>query len=48
VPTAALHAALIIVSGSASLEILHHLTERLPVMVTPKWGENPHPAHRRP
>ena len=37
VPTAALQAALIVGSGSASFEMLHHLTERLPVTVTPKW-----------
>src|SRR5580692_11745534 len=37
VPTAALQAAVIIGSGSASFEMLRYLTERLPVMVTPKW-----------
>ncbi|MEV7085341.1 SDR family oxidoreductase [Streptomyces sp. NPDC093085] len=37
VPTTALRAAVIIGSGSASFEMLRHLTERLPVMVTPKW-----------
>ena len=36
-PTAALQAAVIIGSGSASFEMLRYLTERLPVMVTPKW-----------
>jgi hypothetical protein len=46
VPTAALQAAVIIGSGSASFEMLRYLTERLPVMVT-EMGENPHPAHRR-
>jgi len=30
-------AAVIIGSGSASFEILRHLTERLPVMITPRW-----------
>ena len=30
-------AAIIIGSGSASFEILRHLTERLPVMITPRW-----------
>ena len=39
VPTAALQAAVIIGSGSASFEMLRYLTERLPVMVTPKWVE---------
>jgi hypothetical protein len=37
VPTAALQAAVIIGSGSASFEMLRYLTERLPVMVTPQW-----------
>ena len=37
VPTAALQAAVIIGSGSASFEMLRYLTERLPVMVTPTW-----------
>ena len=30
-------AAIIIGSGSASFEILRHLTERLPIMITPRW-----------
>lgn len=37
VPTVVLRAAVIIGSGSASFEMLRHLTERLPVMVTPRW-----------
>jgi hypothetical protein len=37
VPTAELRAAVILGSGSASFEMLRHLTERLPVMVTPSW-----------
>ncbi|MGY0060165.1 DUF2867 domain-containing protein [Streptomyces sp. LZ34] len=37
VPTAVLRAGVIIGSGSASFEMLRHLTERLPVMVTPRW-----------
>ncbi|MFE5325856.1 SDR family oxidoreductase [Embleya sp. NPDC056575] len=37
VPTAVLRAAVIIGSGSASFEMLRYLTERLPVMVTPRW-----------
>lgn len=37
VPTAVLRAAVIIGSGSASFEMLRHLTERLPAMVTPRW-----------
>ncbi|MFF4218751.1 SDR family oxidoreductase [Streptomyces nondiastaticus] len=37
VPTAHLRAAVVIGSGSASFEILRYLTERLPVMITPRW-----------
>jgi uncharacterized protein YbjT (DUF2867 family) len=37
VPTTVLRAAVIIGSGSASFEMLRHLVERLPVMVTPRW-----------
>ncbi|MDT7579196.1 MAG: hypothetical protein QOK35_460 [Pseudonocardiales bacterium] len=37
VPTAVLQAAVVIGSGSASFEMLRYLTERLPVMVTPRW-----------
>ncbi|GAA3234610.1 SDR family oxidoreductase [Actinocorallia longicatena] len=37
VPAAVLRAAVIIGSGSASFEMLRYLTERLPVMVTPRW-----------
>ncbi len=37
VPTAVLKAAVVLGSGSASFEMLRHLTERLPVMITPKW-----------
>ncbi len=40
VPTAELRAAIILGSGSASFEMLRYLTERLPVMVTPRWVEN--------
>ena len=39
-PTAVLQAAVILGSGSASFEMLRHLTTRLPVMVTPKWLDN--------
>ena len=41
VPTVVLRAAVIIGSGSASFEMLRHLTERLPAMVTPRWVHNP-------
>lgn len=37
VPTTVLQAGVVIGSGSASFEMLRYLTERLPVMVTPKW-----------
>jgi uncharacterized protein YbjT (DUF2867 family) len=37
VPTIELRAAVIIGSGSASFEMLRYLTERLPIMITPKW-----------
>lgn len=36
-PVTTLRAAMIIGSGSASFEILRYLTERLPVMITPRW-----------
>ena len=39
-PTAVLQAAVIIGSGSASFEMLRHLTHRLPAMLTPKWLDN--------
>jgi len=35
-----LRAGIIIGSGSASFEMLRHLTQRLPVMTTPKWVSN--------
>ena len=37
VPVVEFRAAVIIGSGSASFEIIRHLTERLPVMITPRW-----------
>jgi hypothetical protein len=37
VPTAVLQAGVVIGSGSASFEMLRYLTERLPVMVVPRW-----------
>lgn len=37
VPTVELRAAIIIGSGSASFEMLRYLTERLPLMITPRW-----------
>lgn len=40
VPTAVLQAAVIVGAGSASFEMLRHLTQRLPAMVAPKWLDN--------
>lgn len=40
VPTIVLRAAVILGSGSASFEMLRYLTERLPVMITPRWVHN--------
>jgi uncharacterized protein YbjT (DUF2867 family) len=37
VPATVLRAAVVVGSGSASFEMLRYLTERLPVMVTPRW-----------
>jgi uncharacterized protein YbjT (DUF2867 family) len=37
VPTVELRAAAIIGAGSASFEMLRYLTERLPLMITPRW-----------
>jgi len=37
VPVLEYRAAVIVGSGSASFEILRHLAERLPVMITPRW-----------
>jgi uncharacterized protein YbjT (DUF2867 family) len=41
VPATFLRAAMILGSGSASFEILRYLVERLPVMITPRWVQNP-------
>jgi uncharacterized protein YbjT (DUF2867 family) len=40
VPTLVLQAGVVIGSGSASFEMIRHLTERLPVMTTPRWVNN--------
>jgi uncharacterized protein YbjT (DUF2867 family) len=37
VPTTEFRAAIIVGSGSISFEMIRYLTERLPVMITPKW-----------
>lgn len=39
-PTLVYRAATLIGSGSASFEMIRHLTERLPVMVAPRWIRN--------
>lgn len=40
VPTLVLQAGVVIGSGSASFEMIRHLTNRLPVMTTPRWVHN--------
>jgi uncharacterized protein YbjT (DUF2867 family) len=40
VETVVLQAGVVIGSGSASFELIRHLTDRLPVMTTPKWVHN--------
>lgn len=40
VDTLVLRAATLIGSGSASFEIIRHLAQRLPLMITPRWIEN--------
>ncbi|BBZ41068.1 NAD(P)H-binding protein [Mycobacterium conspicuum] len=40
IETAVLQAGVVIGSGSASFEMIRHLTDRLPVMTTPKWVHN--------
>jgi uncharacterized protein YbjT (DUF2867 family)/tryptophan-rich sensory protein len=40
VPTAVLQAGVVLGAGSASFDMLRHLTERLPVMVAPRWLDN--------
>ncbi|NAZ82229.1 DUF2867 domain-containing protein [Kineococcus sp. R8] len=39
-PTTVLQAAVILGSGSASFEMMRHLTERLPAMICPRWVSN--------
>ena len=39
-PVLELRAGIIIGSGSASFEMIRHMTHRLPIMVTPKWVSN--------
>lgn len=39
VPTTEFRAAIIVGSGSVSFEMIRYLTERLPVMITPRWVE---------
>jgi uncharacterized protein YbjT (DUF2867 family) len=40
VETLVLQAGIVIGSGSASFEMIRHLTDRLPIMTTPKWVHN--------
>ncbi|UXA17405.1 NAD(P)H-binding protein [Mycobacterium sp. SMC-4] len=40
VETVVLQAGIVIGSGSASFEMVRHLTDRLPLMTTPKWVHN--------
>jgi uncharacterized protein YbjT (DUF2867 family) len=40
IETMVLQAGIVIGSGSASFEMIRHLTDRLPVMTTPKWVHN--------
>jgi len=40
VPTLVLQAGVVIGSGSASFEMIRHLSNRLPVMTTPRWVNN--------
>ena len=40
IETIVLQAGIVIGSGSASFEMIRHLTNRLPVMTTPKWVHN--------
>jgi uncharacterized protein YbjT (DUF2867 family) len=40
IPTVVLQAGVVVGSGSASFEMVRHLTDRLPVMTTPKWVHN--------
>lgn len=40
VPTLVLQAGVVIGAGSASFEMIRHLTNRLPVMTTPRWVHN--------
>ncbi|MGD8387972.1 MAG: SDR family oxidoreductase [Desulfobacteraceae bacterium] len=41
VPVTFLRAAVILGSGSASFETIRYLTDRLPIMVTPRWVDTP-------
>jgi uncharacterized protein YbjT (DUF2867 family) len=40
IETVVLQAGIVVGSGSASFEMIRHLTDRLPVMTTPKWVHN--------
>ena len=40
IPLTILRASIIVGEGSASFEMIRYLTERLPIMITPKWVSN--------
>ena len=40
IETVVLQAGIVVGSGSASFEMMRHLTNRLPAMTTPKWVHN--------
>jgi uncharacterized protein YbjT (DUF2867 family) len=42
IPLTAIHAGIIVGSGSASFEIIRDLVEKLPIMVTPRWLNTEH------
>jgi len=41
VPVTEFRAAIVVGSGSMSFEMIRHLTERLPIMITPRWVSTP-------
>lgn len=41
VPVTEFRAAIVVGAGSISFEMIRHLTERLPVMITPRWVSTP-------
>ena len=45
VETIEFRASLVVGSGSLSFDLVKSLTDRLPVMLCPRWLTTPHPAH---